>query len=111
MGKNSKNKPFGVVFSTNPDFDYITDGDGAQETLPPAEQNLRVHIEKKGRKGKPVSIVTGFVGSDDDLADLARILKTKCGVGGSAKEGDIILQGTMRDKVVAVLLKLGYGAR
>jgi translation initiation factor 1 len=111
MGKNSKNKPFGVVFSTNPDFDYTTDKEGEQETPAPEDQDLRVHIEKKGRKGKPVSIVTGFVGSDEDLADLARTLKTKCGVGGSAKEGEIILQGTMRNKVVAILSKLGYRAR
>jgi translation initiation factor 1 len=111
MGKNSKNKPFGVIFSTNPDFDYTTDDDEGQETLETGDQDLRVHIEKKGRKGKPVSIVTGFVGSDEDLADLARTLKTKCGVGGSAKEGEIILQGTMRDKVVVVLKKLGYRAK
>ena len=111
MGKNEKNKPFGVVFSTNPDFEFSTDGDGEEETLSPEDQDLRVHIEKKGRKGKPVSIVTGFVGSDDDLADLARQLKTKCGVGGSAKEGEIILQGTMSDKVVKVLKGLGYGVK
>jgi len=111
MGKNSKNKPFGVVFSTNPDFEYSTDGDEAQETLDHEDQTLRVHIEKKGRKGKPVSIVTGFVGSDQDLSDLARTLKTKCGVGGSAKDGEIILQGTMRDKIVVVLRGLGYGVK
>ncbi len=111
MGKNSKNKPFGVVFSTNPDFDFNTGDDGDEETLSPGDQDLRVHIEKKGRKGKPVSIVTGFIGSAEDLTDLARTLKTKCGVGGSAKEGEIILQGTMKDKVVKVLLALGYGAK
>jgi len=111
MGKNSKNKPFGVVFSTNPDFEFNNEGDDDQDTLSPVDQDLRVHIEKKGRKGKPVCVVTGFVGSDDDMADLARTLKTKCGVGGSAKDGEIILQGTMKDKVVAVLRKLGYGAK
>jgi len=111
MGKNSKNKPFGVVFSTNPDFEFSTDNDADEDTLPPSGQDLRVHIEKKGRKGKPVSIVTGFVGSHDDLTDLARTLKTKCGVGGTAKDGEIILQGTMKDKVVVVLKALGYRAK
>ncbi len=111
MGKNSKNKPFGVVFSTNPDFEFTDDEDTDLETLASDEQDLRVHIEKKGRKGKPVSIVTGFIGSDADLADLARKLKTKCGVGGTAKDGEIILQGTMRDKVVTVLKSMDYGVK
>lgn len=111
MGKNSKNKPFGVVFSTNQDFEYEFDGEEEDDTLSTDKQRLRVHMEKKGRKGKPVSIVTGFVGTEADLTDLARTLKTKCGIGGSAKDGEIILQGTMTDKIVAVLQKLGYQAK
>lgn len=111
MGKNSKHKPFGVVFSTDPDFEFDNEGDKGQDTLDATDQVLRVHIEKKGRKGKPVSIVTGFIGSHDDLADLARALKTKCGVGGTAKDGEIILQGRIQEKVIAVLIKMGYPAR
>ena len=110
MGKNKKDR-LGIVFSTNPDFEYEYDEHDDEETLDPSEQELRVHIEKKGRKGKPVSIVTGFVGSDDDLAALAKQLKVKCGVGGSAKDGEIVLQGTMKDKVVKTLVGLGYRAK
>ena len=110
MGKNKKDR-LGIVFSTNPDFEYEYDEHDDEETLDPSEQELRVHIEKKGRKGKPVCVVTGFVGSDDDLAALAKQLKVKCGVGGSAKEGEIVLQGTMKDKVVKTLVGLGYRAK
>ena len=111
MGKQSKKDRLGIVFSTDPDHEYEYDEGFEEDTLPAAQQNLRVFVEKKGRKGKPVCVVTGFVGTPDDLSELARTLKTKCGVGGSAKDGEIILQGTMRDKVVAVLNKLGYKAR
>ena len=111
MGKNSKKKRIGIVFSTDPDYEYDYDDGIQEETLPPEEQDLRVRIEKKGRKGKPVCVVSGFIGSQDDLSELARTLKTKCGVGGSAKEGEIILQGTMRDKVIDALKKLGYNAK
>ncbi len=111
MGKRSKKDRLGIVFSTDPDFDYEYREEEEEETLPPGQQQLRVYIEKKGRKGKPVCIVTGFVGSSDDLDELARTLKTKCGVGGSAKDGEIILQGTMKDKVVGTLVNLGYKAK
>ncbi len=110
MGKNKKDR-LGIVFSTNPDFDYEYDDHEEEETLEPSEQHLRVHIEKKGRKGKPVCVVTGFVGSADDLSALAKQLKVKCGVGGSAKDGEIVLQGTMKDKVVKTLVGLGYRAK
>lgn len=110
MGKNKKDR-LGIVFSTNPDFDYEYDDQDDEETLEPADQQLRVHIEKKGRKGKPVSVVTGFVGTPDDLAALAKQLKVKCGVGGSAKDGEIVLQGTMKEKVVKTLVGLGYRAK
>ena len=111
MGKRSKNDRLGIVFSTNPDFEYDYDDGDQEDTLAPSEQELRVRIEKKGRKGKPVCVVTGFVGAEDDLAALAKELKVKCGVGGSAKDGEIILQGTMRDKVINTLIKLGYRAK
>ena len=111
MGKKSKKNRIGIVYSTDPEHDYDYRSEFEEETLPPGQQELRVFIEKKGRKGKPVCVVSGFVGSSDDLSDLARALKTKCGVGGSAKEGEVILQGTMRDKVIGVLKDMGYRAR
>jgi len=80
-------------------------------TLPPAQQNLRVLLDKNGRAGKQVTLVTGFVGSGADLETLTKMLKTKCGVGGSAKDGEVVLQGDLRDKVVQALVKEGYRAR
>ena len=106
MSKN-KNK-LGVVYSTNPDFQYDYDQPEAVETLPPSQQRLRVRIERSGRGGKTVTIVDKFVGSDADLEALGKTLKTRCGVGGSAKEGQIIIQGDFRDRVVALLQDLGY---
>ena len=99
----------GVVFSTNPDFDYSTNADEhEEETIPDNMQKLRVSIEKKGRGGKTVTLVKGFVGGNDDIRKLEKMLKAKCGVGGSSKDGIIILQGEMKDKVVSVLKGLGY---
>ncbi len=101
----------GVVYSTNPDFAY-DGGDEPQEvTLPPEKQRLVVAIDRKGRAGKQVTLVTGFVGTDEDLAGLARMLKSKCGVGGSAKDGEIIIQGDFRDRVVSLLQAEGYKAK
>ena len=97
-----------VVYSTNPDYNYITDEDPEAETLPKQQQKLRVQIEKNHRGGKTVTIVRGFVGTDDDLKALAKVLKTRCGVGGSAKEGEIIIQGDHRDRVTALLVQKGY---
>ena len=104
----SKQKRRDVVYSTNPDFDYSYDGDEEQETLDPEDQLLYVSIDRKRRAGKEVTLVEGFVGSDDDLKDLGKILKSKCGVGGSVKDGEILIQGKHRDKVMAVLEKEGY---
>lgn len=108
MGKKGKNKRIGVVYSTNDDYEYTHQGDENQESLPKQEQELSVHIEKKGRGGKAVVLVKGFVGNDDDLNELAKLLKKKCGVGGSAKDGEIIIQGDDRDQVMKVLEKKGY---
>jgi len=112
MAGNEWKSRLGVVFSTNPDFNYDTeDDDGVVETLPPRSQNLRVSIDRRNRGGKQVTLVTGFVGKDEDLASLGRILKSKCGVGGSAKDGEIIIQGDFRDRVVEILLSSGYKAK
>lgn len=97
-----------VVYSTNSDFKYETTTTGDMETLDPSKQVLRVMLDKKQRKGKQVTLVTGFSGTEDDLKSLGKILKTRCGVGGSAKEGEIIIQGDFRDKIRAILLELGY---
>ena len=107
MGKN-KNKRTGVVFSTNPDFEYQYEQDPEAETLPPQQQKLRVLLDRKQRKGKEVTLVTGFVGSADDLKDLGKFLKSRCGVGGSAKDGEIMVQGNHRDRVVELLKEKGY---
>lgn len=105
---SKKNNAVGVVYSTNPDFQYQYDDEPEAETLEPQQQKLRVRIEKNHRGGKTVTLVTGFVGTDADLQELGRKLKTACGVGGSAKDGEIIVQGEMKEKVVATLQKLGY---
>lgn len=101
----------GMVYSTNPDFQYLTEEQEQVETLAPEQQNLRVWLDRKQRGGKVVTLIKGFVGSDDDLADLARMLKNKCGVGGAAKEGEILIQGDHRDRVVELLVKAGYKAK
>ena len=108
MADNDWKKRLGVVFSTNPDFTYEQDAEQEEETLEPAKQNLIVSIDRKGRGGKQVTLVSGFVGTSDDLADLGRTLKVKCGVGGSAKDGEITIQGDFRDRVVALLKDMGY---
>jgi translation initiation factor 1 len=101
----------GVVYSTNPDFQYETSSVEEVETLPAAQQKLIVSIDRRARAGKQVTLVKGFVGRDEDLAALAKTLKTKCGVGGSAKEGEIIIQGDFRDRVVDLLKGMGYNAK
>ncbi len=106
MGK--KNKRTGVVFSTNPDYDYTNNEDQVEETLPKQQQVLRVQIDRKKRRGKEVTLITGFEGSKDDLKDLGKFLKTKCGVGGSVKDGEIIIQGNHKTKIIDLLKGEGY---
>lgn len=96
-----------IVYSTNPNF-HFDDEPEEPVTLPPAQQKLHVRMERSGRGGKTVTVVENFVGSDDDLADLCKMLKTKCGIGGSAKEGQIILQGDFRERVANILSAAGY---
>lgn len=98
----------GMVYSTDPDYQYRTAEEEQAETLPARQQQLRVWLDRKQRAGKVVTLVKGFVGRDEDLAELARMLKNKCGVGGSAKEGEIIIQGDHRDRVVELLTRSGY---
>lgn len=107
----NKKKRKGTVYSTDPDFEYEYESEEQEETLPPEKQKLRVEIDRKRRKGKQVSLITGFIGTDDDLKDLAKTLKTKCGVGGSAKDGEIVIQGDMRKKIGEILTGLGYKCR
>lgn len=111
MANNDWKERLGMVYSTNPDFNYEQDNEGEQQTLPAAQQKLIVAIDKKGRAGKQVTIVTGFIGKEDDLQALGKTIKTKCGVGGSVKEGTILVQGDMRDKIVTILTNLGYKAK
>ena len=111
MADNDWKKRLGVVFSTNPDYRYEEETQEQQETLPPEKQKLIVSIDRRNRGGKQVTLVSGFTGTDEDLADLARTLTVKCGVGGSAKDGEITIQGDFRDKVTALLTEMGYKAR
>ena len=111
MADNDWKARLGVVFSTNPDFNYTTEETAVVETLAPAKQNLRVWLDRNHRGGKTVTLVKGFVGSDDDLKELARMLKNRCGVGGSAKDGEIIIQGDHRERVLQLLLDSGYRAK
>lgn len=107
----SKNKAIGVVYSTNPDYQYQYDDEPEAETLPPAKQRLRVSLDRHHRGGKTVTLVTGFVGTDDDLQALGKTLKSRCGVGGAAKDGEIIIQGEYLDKVRQLLATDGYNVR
>lgn len=106
--KNSWKSRDGVVYSTSDDFEYTDAEEEQMETLPPAQQNLKVMLDKKQRGGKQVTLIMGFIGSDEDLKILGKSLKTKCGTGGSAKDAEIIIQGDCRDKIVSFLSAEGY---
>ena len=110
MGKNSNDwkDRLGVMYSTNPDFNYSTDEEPEQELLPPQQQKLRLRMEKNGRGGKTVTVISGFQGPQADMDSLARTLKTFCGCGGSAKDGESSIRGYFREKLKAQLIALGY---
>lgn len=108
MKENDWKERLNVVYSTNPDFTYDTGAEEEAETLPRDKQMLRVSLDKRNRGGKMVTLITGFTGTGADLAALGKLLKVKCGVGGSAKENEIIVQGDLRAKVLEILRKEGY---
>lgn len=108
MKKNDWKERLNIVYSTNPDFHYETEEAEEVPTLAKSEQNLRVSVDRRNRGGKVVTLVTGFMGSDADLKELGKWLKGKCGTGGSAKEGEIIVQGDFKAKITDLLLQEGY---
>jgi translation initiation factor 1 len=108
MKNNDWKDRLNVVYSTNPNYKYDSEETSEASTVDKSKQNLRVQLDRKNRGGKTVTLISGFIGTDDDLKELGRLLKSKCGVGGSAKDGEIIVQGDFRQKVVELLLKEGY---
>ena len=108
MKNNDWKDRLNVVYSTNPDYQYENIEVEEAETLPQNQQKLRVSMEKKGRGGKTVTLVKGFIGTEVDLKELGKLLKTKCGVGGSCKEGEIIIQGDFKQRIIDLLKAEGY---
>ena len=110
MSKKNKNIQ-GVVYSTNPDFEYQHQKEEELDTLSNEKQDLRVMLDKKQRAGKAVTLITGYIGKESDLQALGKTLKTKCGVGGTVKDGEIMIQGDFRDKILQILLQAGFKAK
>jgi len=98
----------GVVYSTNPEFNYKNEGKESEDSLPPSQQDLRVMLDRKKRKGKSVTLVTGFIGSEEDLKALGKVLKSACGTGGTVKNGEIMVQGDFVQKIMGFLSDKGY---
>lgn len=107
MSKKNKNIQ-GVVYSTDPNYSYQFEQEEVAETLAIEKQQLKVIIDKKQRAGKSVTLVKGFIGKVEDLESLGKMLKNKCGVGGTVKEGEILIQGDFRDKIIQILQNAGY---
>ena len=110
MGKNKKKDITGVVYSTKQDFDYTYDDDSEEETLAPNQQDLRIVLDRK-KGGKVVTAIIDFIGTTEDLKDLGKQIKTFCGVGGTVKDGEILIQGDFRDKVLSKLQEMNYKAK
>ena len=110
MAKDWKER-LGVVYSTDPDYDYGYDKEEEQEALSPGQQDLRVSLDKKKRKGKAVTLITGFAGTENDLKTLGKLLKSKCGTGGTVKNGEVLIQGDFRNKIMDILKEEGYRAK
>ncbi|OFX55162.1 MAG: translation initiation factor 1 [Bacteroidetes bacterium GWA2_30_7] len=110
--EKSRKERVNIVYSTNSDFQYEFDNNSQDiETLPANQQNLKIILDKKQRGGKQVTLITGFIGTGQDLSELAKKLKTKCGVGGSSKDTEILIQGDFRQKILQILLSEGYKAK
>lgn len=107
MCAKNKNR-VNIVYSTNPDFQFEDNEDESAETLHPSQQSLKIQLDKKQRVGKQVTLITGFVGTNDDLKSLEKKLKNLCGTGGSSKDNEILVQGDFRDKILAYLISSGY---
>jgi len=106
-----KKEKLNIVYSTNPDFQYQFDEEEQIDTLPKNQQKLYVSIDRKQRAGKEVTLVEGFVGAEDDLKELGKLLKNKCGVGGTVKDNEILIQGNFKDKIFDLLVKEGYAVK
>lgn len=109
--KNQWKNREGVVYSTSDNYEYSDFASTLQNIIPAKQQNLKVQLDKKSRGGKQVTLITGFIGSEDGLKDLSKLLKSKCGVGGSVKDGEVLIQGDHRAKIVELLTKEGYKAK
>lgn len=110
MAKKNKEK-VSVVYSTNPNFQFSYESNEESQTLPPQQQDLRVQIDRKQRNGKEVTLITGFIGTTEDLESLGKLLKQKCGVGGAVKDGEIMIQGNQLQKVMDLLTQQKYRAK
>ena len=112
MSKKSRKNRVDIVYSTNPEFQYEYDEIQEEITLEPSKQKLKVYLDTKAKKkGKQATLVSGFIGKEEDLKELGKFLKTKCAVGGSVKDGEILIQGDFRDKIVQILSSEGYHAK
>ena len=112
MSKKNRKNRIDIVYSTNPDYQYQYDEEQENQTVEPSKQKLKIYLDTKAKKkGKQATLIHGFVGSEEDLKSLSKLLKTKCAVGGSVKDGEIIIQGDFREKIVQILISEGYNAK